>query len=326
MKNWFSRPFGRRKKGRSPKGRPWTFGSTADAPAVTLLALFRDRKPGPPSKAQQKRQNVTALIIAAAALLFAAYSIVSTVLYNQQRAIVMAIRATSIGFPINEFDFATTPAANRRAAHLKTLRETTQLLNWVRLEARGSVARNIVVGSCPWWGHGDAVSSSVVEWCSGRRAGVSPDLQDAASLYVLLHEIGHVTIRDRHLALLGPEEDSADEFATLVALNTNHPEIALGGAQFFIGLHQHPVSDDVHSAGIERAGRIACLLYGSNPDRYAAFAASAHVQRQWRSGCVSIYNVAARSWDMAIHTSAFRLSAPGREPVQRDMLLRNEGP
>lgn len=95
-------------------------------------------------------------------------------------------------------------------------------------------------------------------------------------LHTLLHEIGHAYILDRAIPILGKEEDSVDNFATILLLNdiARGDEIAMNSADLFAleGLEIDSFDDadfvSEHSLDLQRYYNILCLVYGSNPNRY----------------------------------------------------------
>ncbi|MCG3865242.1 hypothetical protein I3259_14200 [Photobacterium sp. Ph5] len=95
-------------------------------------------------------------------------------------------------------------------------------------------------------------------------------------LHTLLHEIGHAYITDRAIPILGKEEDSVDNFATILLLNdiARGDEIAMNSADLFaledLEIDSFDDADFVseHSLDLQRYYNILCLVYGSNPNRY----------------------------------------------------------
>lgn len=102
--------------------------------------------------------------------------------------------------------------------------------------------------------------------------------------FVLLHEIGHGMVDLFDLPITGREEDSVDQFATYVLINSDEEgdtieerpsRYALLAGYFFEQLK--PVGTvvsrrhwaDVHSFGAQRNIDLFCLVLGSNPEIYS---------------------------------------------------------
>lgn len=137
------------------------------------------------------------------------------------------------------------------------------------------------------------------------------------TIFALLHEFGHVIIRDFGVPLLGMEEDSADTLAALIMLGgasqSASPEntakltralalAAVGNALTWqSGVEQQDTEIlfwDQHGLSVRRASRIACLIYGSNPKQYAWIADSAKMPDRRRDGCEDEFALAhhAGAW------------------------------
>ncbi len=131
------------------------------------------------------------------------------------------------------------------------------------------------------------------------------------TIFALLHEMGHVIIRDFEVPLLGMEEDSADTLAALIMLSgvsggasteeTNKLTRALalaavGNAMIWKSGPEQKDTEilfwDQHSLSARRASRIACLIYGSNPKLYAWVADSARMPDRRRDNCEDEFELA----------------------------------
>ncbi len=129
-------------------------------------------------------------------------------------------------------------------------------------------------------------------------APLSQATQDAL-LHVLAHEMGHAILREFDLPILGPEEDIADDFAT-VYIHMMLPERA--GAIIAARAQQNMA--DAQTAGmfseyrsdIQRAGRSVCLLYGLDPERHADLARSFGLDGDAAEDCRDFAPEVGRSW------------------------------
>ncbi|ABV89492.1 DUF4344 domain-containing metallopeptidase [Shewanella pealeana] len=115
-----------------------------------------------------------------------------------------------------------------------------------------------------------------------QKTGVTPKTatQDAI-LHTLGHEYGHAYIYANEVIVLGREEDAVDTLATLLLINAfeDGAEIALSAADLF-ALEDEDIDElveddfsDEHSLDAQRYHATVCLIYGSDPDKYASLLA-----------------------------------------------------
>ena len=128
--------------------------------------------------------------------------------------------------------------------------------------------------------------------------------------FALLHEFGHVAIRTFDIPLLGLEENSADTLAavSLILLDRERPEAGFGEVLGVTALAQEFVWESglereqsevilwaQHDLSARRFARLVCLIYGSNPDRYAWVAKVADMQENRAEGCSDEWRIAERA-------------------------------
>ena len=128
--------------------------------------------------------------------------------------------------------------------------------------------------------------------------------------FALLHEFGHVVIRTFDIPLLGLEENSADTLAavSLILLDRERPEARFGEVLGVTALAQEFVWESgmereqsevilwaQHDLSARRFARLVCLIYGSNPDRYAWVAKAADMQEIRAEGCSDEWRIAERA-------------------------------
>ncbi len=163
---------------------------------------------------------------------------------------------------------------------------------------------------------GQAVAEShSAEQPAGVPAELDPETRDfiiGNTLFVMLHEFGHVLIRDFDVPILGLEENSADTIAavTLIladrAQRDRQPRLseylamsALGNILLWeTGLEKS--SEEVlywatHDVSIRRAARMACLLYGSDPDEFAWVTGATGMAELRADWCEDEFDMAARA-------------------------------
>jgi hypothetical protein len=131
---------------------------------------------------------------------------------------------------------------------------------------------------------------------------LSQATQDAL-LHVLAHEIGHAMLREFDLPVLGPEEDIADDFAT-VYIHLMMPDRA--GAIIAARARQNMSDGETaemfseYRSDDQRAGRSVCLLYGLDPERHADLAASFGLDGDPAADCRDFAPEVGRSWRRVI--------------------------
>jgi hypothetical protein len=94
--------------------------------------------------------------------------------------------------------------------------------------------------------------------------------------FILLHELAHLLIRDLGVPILGSEESAADHIATLVLVDASAGDDLLATADGLAAtwtLFQRANASanywDSHALTIQRSLAIVCLMYGSDPGRFA---------------------------------------------------------
>jgi hypothetical protein len=119
----------------------------------------------------------------------------------------------------------------------------------------------------------------------------------ANTQFTVCHELGHALIATRGIPVLGDEEAFADELAAICFL---HPESAVKGDPLAVEKRlavadawrlewalappaERPPFWDVHALDIQRYFDIVCLIYGSDPERFAHLpdASSLPWERAW---------------------------------------------
>jgi hypothetical protein len=121
--------------------------------------------------------------------------------------------------------------------------------------------------------------------------------------FVLLHEMGHALIDQLKIPITGREEDSADSLATTITAEAlpDGGDYALDFADFFSLLQQDPSQLsavdfwDEHSLDVQRANDATCLVYGSNPKKYAGL--TDYIPDDRLARCPDQWNQISTSWD-----------------------------
>jgi Putative metallopeptidase len=130
------------------------------------------------------------------------------------------------------------------------------------------------------------------------------------TLFILLHELGHVHFSEMHLPVLGREEDEADTFATLTLLKvgTSFSQRVLANASqgWFLSERRDqqtrakPLYYDEHDLSPQRAYQIVCLMVGSDPAKFKDIADRAKMPESRQQSCKRDYTKASRSWDIVL--------------------------
>ncbi len=109
---------------------------------------------------------------------------------------------------------------------------------------------------------------------AGDVEGLITEVEGAAKFF-FYHELGHALINTLDLATTAKEEDAVDNLATLLLKYGEAEHKALAGAKWFRKSWQAQTAGstpfwDEHSLDMQRFYNIICLIYGSNPTKFAA--------------------------------------------------------
>ena len=130
-------------------------------------------------------------------------------------------------------------------------------------------------------------------------------------LFVATHEMGHALVSEMALPVLGREEDAADEFAILTALQHGQRDfsdrvlIEAAEGWFMDARRDKRIGDaptyyDQHGLNQQRGYQIVCLLIGSDPVRFKELADETSLPDDRRRTCAWDYDTASRSWDAVL--------------------------
>ncbi len=123
-----------------------------------------------------------------------------------------------------------------------------------------------------------------------------------ATMFSFYHETGHGLIHLLDLPAVGREEDSVDQLATLIliAAGDDGVSMALSGAYWFqmqqAASTETPFSDE-HSFDGQRFYNIMCLIYGSDPEKYAGFVAAGTLPQGRAERCPEEYARIRKGWE-----------------------------
>ena len=130
------------------------------------------------------------------------------------------------------------------------------------------------------------------------------------TLFVLLHELGHVIIDEMKLPVLGREEDAADTFAalTMIEIGTSFSQRVLMDASegwFLNGRRDQqtgtePLYFGEHNLSQQRAYQIVCLMVGSDPAKFMSLTDETKMPQSRQESCRKDYAKASWYWDTAL--------------------------
>ena len=120
----------------------------------------------------------------------------------------------------------------------------------------------------------------------------------SAGTFILYHEVGHALVDVLQLPITGKEEDTVDDFAAILLLDSNNneaDEIVLNASLFFSAQTDTPYWDE-HSFGQQRFYNLVCLLYGKNPEQYGGIAQKVGLGESRAVRCPGEYEQKVLSW------------------------------
>lgn len=130
------------------------------------------------------------------------------------------------------------------------------------------------------------------------------------TLFVMMHELGHAVISEMRLPVLGREEDAADAFGAVIALEmkTDFSERVLIEAAkgWFLSDRRDKKEGnkmefyDAHGLDLQRAYNIVCLIVGSDPAKFKVLADETKLPEERQETCQGDYSNASWSWDTVL--------------------------
>jgi len=150
--------------------------------------------------------------------------------------------------------------------------------------------------------------------------------------FVLLHELAHLVINEKNVPILGPEESAADYIASMLLVRpVVVPEagaeallrFAMSTADGFVIAWQRAQTSGAtvpywgsHALNVQRFSTVACLIYGSNPGRFAGLPALVQMPAERIRSCPSEYDKAAYSIDWLFHSYGRGADDPPGAPIE----------
>ncbi len=125
-------------------------------------------------------------------------------------------------------------------------------------------------------------------------------------LFVLLHELGHASITQMGLPVLGKMEDAADSFAAqkLIRIGSDFSHHVLTDAArgwFLADRRDQRIGDkvtyyDEHGLNQQRAYQIVCFMVGSDDEKFKDLAVETKLPEARQESCAGDYSNAVFSW------------------------------
>jgi putative metallopeptidase DUF4344 len=129
-------------------------------------------------------------------------------------------------------------------------------------------------------------------------------------LFVLLHELGHASITQMGLPVLGRMEDAADSFGTLMLIRVgsdfSHGVLTAAAKGWFLADRRDREAGlklafyGEHGLNLQRAYQIVCVMVGSDEDKFKDLAEETKLPEARRHTCLGDYSNAAFSWDLLL--------------------------
>jgi hypothetical protein len=129
-------------------------------------------------------------------------------------------------------------------------------------------------------------------------------------LFVLLHEMAHVSITQMGLPVLGRMEDAADTYAALRLIRSgskfSHRVLTEAAEGWFMADRRDQKTGDKvayyddHGLNQQRAYQIVCLMVGSDDEKFKDLAKETKLPEERQDSCAGDYSNAAYSWDLVL--------------------------
>ncbi|HEY6879564.1 MAG TPA: DUF4344 domain-containing metallopeptidase [Polyangiales bacterium] len=123
-------------------------------------------------------------------------------------------------------------------------------------------------------------------------------------MFVFFHELGHGLIDMYDLPITGREEDSVDDFSTVLMVQADLADYALHAASFWAATGSDMVSEldfaDEHSLNQQRFYSILCLVYGSNPRQYQHLVSQGILPESRAARCPAEFQQKSEAWSQLL--------------------------
>jgi Putative metallopeptidase len=130
------------------------------------------------------------------------------------------------------------------------------------------------------------------------------------TVFVMAHEMGHVLISEMNMPVLGREEDAADSFAVVTALNLHtvfSERVLFEAAKGWVLSSYRDKKQgnklafyDEHGLDLQRAYNVVCMMVGSDPAKFKTLAEETKLPEERQTSCVRDYKTTTWSWDQML--------------------------
>ncbi len=127
------------------------------------------------------------------------------------------------------------------------------------------------------------------------------------TMFVMAHELGHGLINEMNMPVLGREEDAADSFAIVTALNMQSKlseRVLIEAAKGWVLSAKRDKKQrnalafyDEHGLDLQRAYNVICFMYGSDPEKYKTLAAETKLPEERQASCLYDWKNTSWSWE-----------------------------
>jgi len=127
------------------------------------------------------------------------------------------------------------------------------------------------------------------------------------TLFVVAHELGHGVINELNIPVVGREEDAADSFAIVIALNLGSrfsERVLIAAAKGWALFSKQDRKQGrplafygAHGLNLQRAYNLICFMVGSDPEKYRQLAKETRFPEWRQASCVYEWKNTAWSWE-----------------------------
>lgn len=140
----------------------------------------------------------------------------------------------------------------------------------------------------------------------GEEAETQEEYEDEviyAGLFTFFHELGHALVDQYQLPITTREEDVVDNFAAILLVEAGKDDAVIAGIdQFDIDAEEEAELEelpfwDEHSLNAQRSYNVSCIVYGSDPEKYADWVDEGWLPEDRADQCEAEYEQAVTSWE-----------------------------
>jgi hypothetical protein len=150
------------------------------------------------------------------------------------------------------------------------------------------------------------------------------------TIFVLAHEMGHGLINEMNMPVLGREEDAADSFAIVTALNIGSKfseQVLMEATKGWVLSAKRDKKEgnkfafyDEHGLDPQRAYNAVCYMVGSNPEKYKQLAKDTKLPEERQKSCVYEWQNVKWSWEEMLKS---HLRKPDQPKVNIEITYEN---